>query len=230
MRVLTRTAFLTVALAASCAHSQEAVSPLPEPDREGGTSIEEALEARRSVRRYSDRPLTLAEVGQLLWAAQGITSQRDFRTAPSAGALFPFTVYLVAGEVEGLEAGAYRYLPEEHGLEPVASGDRRADLQRACLDQGCVGSAPASLVLVAEPSVTTSVYSGRGMIYVHMEAGHISQNVYLQCESLGLGTVAVGALDPAGLRDVLGLSEELVPLYVMPLGALPQRAGGGGRA
>jgi len=221
LRVLARTAYLTVALAASCAHSQEAAPALPEPDRESGTSIEEALEARRSVRRYSDRALTLAEVGQLLWAAQGTTSQRGFRTAPSAGALYPFTVYLVAGEVEGLEAGAYRYSPEEHVLEPAASGDLRADIQRACLGQHCVGSAPASLVLVAEPSVTTSVYRSRGMIYVHMEAGHISQNVYLQCQSLGLGTVAVGALDPSGLREVLGLSEELVPMYVMPLGALP---------
>jgi len=221
MRILARTAYLTVMLAASCAHSQGPAPVLPEPDRESGTSVEEALEARRSVRRYSDRALTLEEVGQLLWAAQGITSRRGFRTAPSAGALFPFTVYLVAGEVEGLEAGAYRYSPEQHVLEPAVSGDLRAELQRTCLGQHFVGSAPASLVLVAEPSITTSVYSSRGMIYVHMEAGHISQNVYLQCESLGLGTVAVGALDPSGLRDLLGVSEELVPLYVMPLGALP---------
>ena len=221
MGVMARTAYLTVILAASCAHSQEAVPALPEPDRDSGTSIEEALEARRSVRRYSDRALTLAEVGQLLWAAQGVTSQRGFRTAPSAGALFPFAVYLVAGEVDSLPAGAYRYLSGGHRLEPVAEGDLRPDIQRACLGQRCVGSAPASLVLVAEPSVTTSVYSQRGMIYVHMEAGHISQNVYLQCESLGLGTVAVGALDPSALRGILGLSDELLPLYVMPLGGLP---------
>jgi SagB-type dehydrogenase family enzyme len=220
MRAFGRTVYLVAALAAACAHSQEAVPALPEPDTTGGIGVEEALEARRSVRRYADRGLTLAEVGQLLWAAQGITSPRGFRAAPSAGALYPFTVYLVAGEVDGLPAGAYSYSPDGHLLQAGVPGDLRAELQRACLGQECVGAAPACLVLVAEPSVTTSVYTRRGTMYVHMEAGHISQNIYLQCESLGLGTVAVGALDPDRIGEMLELSGDSEPMYVMPVGAV----------
>ncbi len=212
--------YAAAALAVSCARSRGAVGPLPEADTSSGTSVEESLEARRSVRSYSDRPLTLSEVAQLLWAAQGITSSRGFRTAPSAGALYPFTVYLVAGRVDSLEAGVYRYLPQEHSIERVAGGDRRPELREACLGQSCVGSAPVCLVLVAEPSVTTSVYVNRGMMYVHMEAGHISQNIYLQCHALGLGTVAVGALDPSAVGRILGLPEDSEAMYVMPVGAL----------
>jgi SagB-type dehydrogenase family enzyme len=218
----TRTLCAALLLAVSCTgHGADAVS-LPAPDTEGGRlSVEEALQQRRSRRRYGSGPLTLEEAGQLLWAAAGVTSARGFRTAPSAGALYPFTVYLVVSEVEGLEPGAYIYDPEDHALEPSAAGDLGGRLMEACLGQEWVGEAAASIVLAADYGVTTSVYSSRGEMYVHMEAGHISQNIYLQCEALGLGTVAVGAFRPADVAGLLDLPEGLEALYVMPVGRLP---------
>ena len=215
-------ASLVLALLAltSCGFSQDDAVPLPAPRLSGEVTVEEALEARRSVRRYGNRSLTLEETGQLLWAAAGVTSPRGFRTAPSAGALYPFTVYLAAGRVDSLSPGIYRYEPLEHALIGLGQGDVREDLREACLGQSCVGEAPASIILVARESVTTSVYGDRGRMYVHMEAGHISQNVYLQCQALGLGTVAVGAFAPEALGGILGLPEGEKALYVLPVGSL----------
>jgi SagB-type dehydrogenase family enzyme len=171
---------------------------------------------RRSVRLYENSPLSLEEVSQLLWAAYGITKPPRYKTAPSAGATYPLVVYLVAGDVEGLEPGSYRYVPEEHALEPVKFGDLRKGLFEACLRQPWVLEAPASLVLGAEFERTTSVYGERGVRYVWMEFGHASQNVYLQATALGLGTVAVGAFYDELVKELVGMEEE--PGYVMPVG------------
>ena len=192
------------------------VVPLPEPRLRGEMSVEEAIAKRRSVRSYRDESLTLEELSQLLWSAQGITSSNGYRSAPSAGATYPFEVYVVVGNVEGLELGIYRYIPGKHALELVKSGDYRIELQRACLDQEWVGSAPVDIVLVAFYERTTEVYGERGVRYVHMEAGHIGQNVYLQATALGLGTVAVGAFHDDEVASLLGT--EGAPLYVFPVG------------
>jgi len=191
---------------------------LPMPVYESQTSVEQALQARRSVRDYAPGALKLAQVGQLLWAAQGVTGPTGQRTAPSAGALYPLEVYLVAGEVEGLAAGVYRYLPDDHALLRIASGDLRKQLAEAALGQIWVKDAPAVLVITAVYERTTVKYGERGVRYVHMEVGHAAQNVYLQAETLNLGTVFVGAFYDEEVSRILGLKEEQAPLGVMPVG------------
>jgi SagB-type dehydrogenase family enzyme len=191
---------------------------LPPPRLTGTLSVEEALQARRSVRGYTNEAITLAELGQLLWAAQGITSEPGLRTAPSAGALYPLEVYVVAGNVEGLAPGVYKYQPAKHTLTQVLGGDRRAALWKAALEQAPVRDAPVSLVLTAVHARTAQKYRGRAERYVHIEVGHAAQNVYLQAESLNLGTVAVGAFDDDTLGDALSLPTNERPLYLMPVG------------
>ncbi|CAD5245256.1 SagB/ThcOx family dehydrogenase [Thermococcus camini] len=189
---------------------------LPEPRLTGEMSVEEAIAKRRSIRSYRNEPLTLEQLSQLLWAAQGITDRRKYRSAPSAGATYPFEVYVVVGNVEGLEPGIYRYDPFNHTLVLVRKGDWRRALQKAALDQSWVGRAAVDIVLVAYYSRTTSYYGERGVRYVHMEAGHIGQNIYLQATALNLGTVAVGAFYDDQVAGVVGT--EGVPLYIFPVG------------
>ncbi|MDI6719178.1 MAG: SagB/ThcOx family dehydrogenase [Methanomicrobiales archaeon] len=195
------------------------VLALPDPVRDSGTSVEEALYRRRSVRSYREEPLTLGEVAQLLWAAQGVTDPAlGRRTAPSAGALYPLETYLVAGDVQGLPDGIYRYRPQEHALEMVADGDRREELYRASVSQEAVRDAPAAIVLSGVYDRTTVKYGERGIRYVHMEAGHAAENVYLQAESLGIGTVTIGAFFDGEVVRLLRMEEGENPLYVMPIG------------
>ena len=191
---------------------------LPAPRSEGGVSVEEALWKRRSARIYAEVPLMLADVGQVLWAAQGVTDERGYRTAPSAGALYPLEVYVVAGNVADFEPGIYHYRPGDHLLVRVSGGDRRADLRAAAADQAPVGEAPATLVIAAVQERTTRKYGDRGIRYVAMEAGHAAENVYLQAEALDLSTVAIGAFDDDRVREVLMLPENMTPLYLMPVG------------
>lgn len=197
------------------------VVPLPDPVFESklGMSLERAILERRSVREYSSGPLTLEEMGQLLWAAQGITEpERGFRAAPSAGATYPLEIYLIAGQVEGLSPGVYRYRPHTHDLELISEGDRRQELFNAALQQTPVREAAINLVFSAVYQRTTQRYGERGIKYVHMEVGHAAQNVYLQVVSLGLGTVVIGAFDDQTVQRVLNLPLEEVPLYIMPVG------------
>jgi SagB-type dehydrogenase family enzyme len=195
--------------------------PLPEPDTKGKMPVEQAVRQRRSVREYAAEPPTLTQVAQLLWAAQGITHADGLRAAPSAGALYPLEVYLVAGVVEGLEPGIYRYHPHGHDLEPVLEGDRRIRLSRAALRQDCVRNAPAVLVFTAVYERTTGKYGDRGIRYVHMDLGFAAENVYLQAQALGMGTVMVGAFHDDKVRAVLGAPDEEVPIAIMPVGRVP---------
>jgi SagB-type dehydrogenase family enzyme len=191
---------------------------LPEPRYESETSVEEALLQRRSIRAYSGENLTIEEVSQLLWAAQGITASWGGRTAPSAGALYPLELYVVVGTVEGLESGVYRYRPEKHELEKVKDGDVRAELADAALDQECIQDAAINIVFTAVYERTTGKYGERGIQYVYMEAGHTAQNVYLQADALDLGTVTIGAFSDSDVTDVVGVQEQENPLYIMPVG------------
>jgi SagB-type dehydrogenase family enzyme len=194
---------------------------LPEPRYDSETSIEKALNKRRSIREYKNEPLTLTEVSQLLWAAQGITdSERGFRTAPSAGALYPLEVYIVIGNVEGVTKGVYKYEPHEHELVKVRNGDTRDELTAAALGQTCVGGGSIIIVFSAVYERTTQKYEDRGIRYVHMEVGHAAQNVYLQAVALNLGTVTIGAFKDDEVRKILNMPDEEHVFYIMPVGKI----------
>ena len=194
------------------------VVELPQPVVDGKKSLPQLLQRRRSQREYSRESLTLAEVSQLLWAAQGITHKRGFRTAPSAGALYPLELYLVAGKVSGLKTGVYHYQIQQHRLEPQVAGDKRIGLGRAALWQTWMAKAPVIIVFAAEYERTARKYGIRAERYVHMEVGHAAQNLFLQAEDLGLATVVVGAFNDDVVADILDLPSEIVPLTLMPVG------------
>lgn len=193
---------------------------LPEPEHAGRLSVEEAIKARRSVRDYTDEPVTLDELSQLLWAAQGITGRSRGRAAPSAGATYPLELYAVVERVSGLDSGIYHYLPKEQSIECVMLGRYNPALSDASLGQACVRNAALNLVFSAVHDRTTSRYGERGIRYVNIDVGHASENVYLQCMSIGLGTVAVGAFDDEKVKDALKLNKEESPLYIMPVGRI----------
>jgi SagB-type dehydrogenase family enzyme len=205
-----------VLLCGVMAGETDSVIRLPEPDTTGRVTVEQTLQHRRSVRAYAAQPLTLREVGQLLWAAQGVTGEGVLRTSPSAGATYPMELYLVCGSVTGLEPGLYHYRPDGHSLTLLGRGDLRQKLADSALGQGSIKTAAAVLILAAQYERTTKRYGERGTRYVHMEAGHIGENVHLQCEALGLGTVMIGAFQDEKVKRLLGIAEE--PLYIMPVG------------
>ncbi len=177
---------------------------LPKPRVEGSMSVEEAIQKRRSIREYSDEPMTLEQLSQVLWAAQGITNDEwKLRAAPSAGATYPFDIYVVVSRVRGLEPGVYRYDPYTNSLKVIRLGKFSSELGRAALDQEWVRQAAVNLVLVATYDRTTKVYGDRGIRYVHMEAGHIAQNVYLQTTAMGLEPLP---LEPSTMKRLRGSS------------------------
>lgn len=194
--------------------------PLPLPLLQGNISLESSLAGRQSTRGFDHAFLSLAEVSQLLWAAQGMTGQGEHRTVPSAGALYPLELYLVVGQVSGLAPAIYHYLPHSHSLEAKEKGDQRASLAEAALRQSAVRDGPACLIITAVIERTRTRYGGRAERYVLMESGHAAQNVYLQAQALGLGTVAVGAFDDDRVHSLLGLGLGEIPLYLLPVGKL----------
>lgn len=192
---------------------------LPEPLFDGKVSVEKALLNRRSIRDYKNEPLTLAEISQLLWAAQGITNQaQGFRSSPSAGAIYPLEVYIVAGNVDALIPGIYKYKPQNHQLLIVKEGDKREEVYRAALEQSFVRDAAIVLIFSAVYKRTTEKYGERGIRYVHIEVGHAAQNVYLQAVSLDLGTVVIGAFSDSEVKKIINMPDEEEPLYIMPVG------------
>ena len=194
----------------------DSVIKLPAPDTVGRMTVERALWQRRSVRVYADDSLSLAQVGQVLWAAQGLNRGLVGRTAPSAGATYPMELYLVAGKAKGLAPGLYQYIFDGHALKLLRSGDLRSELAKAALGQRSIAQAPVVLVLAAESERTARVYGQRATRYVYMEAGHVGENVHLQCEALGMGTVMIGAFEDERVRKLLGIRH--APLYIMPAG------------
>jgi len=189
---------------------------LPQPRYDSKTSVEKALLERRSIREYGNEPLTLSEISQLLWSAQGTT--KSFRTAPSAGALYPLEIYIVAVNVKDLLPGIYKYKTQGHKLITVMKGDKRAEVFNAAFHQSPVKEAPAIIIFSAVFKRTTVKYGERGERYVHMEAGHAAQNVYLQAVSLELGTVVIGAFNDDELKKAMNMPKEEEPLYIMPVG------------
>jgi SagB-type dehydrogenase family enzyme len=193
---------------------------LPEPRYDSDVSIEETLLKRRSVRDYTGESLTLPEVSQLLWADQGITDPRGLRTAPSAGATYPLETYVVVGDVENLTKGVYRFHLPHYKLVKVLDGDLRTELAAAALGQRWVKQGAINIVFTAIYERTTGRYGDRGIRYVHMEVGHLGQNVHLQAVALGLGTVVIGAFRDDQVKEILNLPKDEQPLYIMPVGRI----------
>jgi SagB-type dehydrogenase family enzyme len=196
----------------------KAIIKLPKPKQDSDISIEEALIKRRSTRDYKPDPLTIQEISQLLWATQGITDKKGFRTAPSAGALYPLEVYVVVGDVKNLMDGVYKYNPTQHELLRVLNGNKRSELAKAALDQTWVKEAAIDIVIAAVYERTTVKYGDRGVRYVHMEVGHAAQNLCLQASALELGIVTVGAFYDDQVKTVLSLPDQEMPLYIIPVG------------
>ena len=193
---------------------------LPEPSYESNFSIEESLLKRRSIRKYSNDPLKLDDISQILWAAQGITHENRLRTAPSAGGLYPLELYVVVGNVEGLEAGIYHYSPIENNLLKTVDGDKRSNISEAALGQEWVEKAAINIVITAIYERTTTKYSDRGIRYVHIEVGHAAQNICLQATALNIGAVTVGAFHDDEIVTILNLNQDERPVYIIPIGKI----------
>jgi SagB-type dehydrogenase family enzyme len=199
--------------------AQAATIKLPAPRLTSSTSVEEAISKRRSVRQYKDSALSLSELSQLLWAAQGITdTARGLRTAPSAGALYPLEVYAVVGNVTGLAPGIYKYKCKTHELETVSLGDSREDLAAAALGQGAITQAAVDIVWTAVYERCAKKYQERAELYVPIEVGHSAENVFLQATALSLGAVVMGAFYEDKVQAVLKSPKDERALYIMPIG------------
>ncbi len=199
--------------------NEEKVWELPSPELEEGKKVEDTLYNRLSRRNFTGDVLLQKHAAQILWAStgtgvDGVTGAT--RTAPSAGATDPLEVYLIAGNVEDLVEGIYRYDYTSHDLTKIMEGDYREELAGAALNQDFIAEAPASIVLAADYGRTTATYGERGRRYVHMEVGHAAQNIHLQAESLQLGTVAIGAFEDEDVQEILNTDYD--PLMIMPVG------------
>ncbi|MBP1726570.1 MAG: nitroreductase [Deltaproteobacteria bacterium] len=214
--------FAVLMLLASSAGYAEDLS-LPPPSRKGTLSVEEALSSRRTHRSFQGRALTLKQLSQILWAANGVTAVRpgrQLKTAPSAGATYPIDIYAVVGEggVESMAPGVYHYRPESHSLRPVTSGDVRTQVAAACLRQMWMAPAPLLIVITGEYGRCSAKYGPRGVTYTQIEAGHVGQNVFLQAEALFLKAGIVGAFEREDLGKTLHIPAAHEPLLVMPVG------------
>jgi SagB-type dehydrogenase family enzyme len=182
---------------------------LEEAEKSG--DLEEAISQRKSRRAFKRTKLTKKQLSRLIWSAS---------KAPSAGATYPLELYVVIGAecVEGIAAGVYHCVSGYSELERHKEGDLREELAIACLRQMFIADAPVAFVIAAEYERTTHSYGDRGIRYVHIEVGHVGQNIYLQCEALGLATVAIGAFQDDEVAEVLTLPDEHKPIYIMPVG------------
>jgi SagB-type dehydrogenase family enzyme len=218
-------ALLVTPMRSATAQDQPTIG-LPAPATRGAVSLEETLRARRSVRGFTDDAMSLAQLGQLLWAAQGITDAEGHRTAPSAGARYPIELYVVAANVAGLTAGVYKYRPREHDLVRHLTGDRRARLVEAAVRQDWILTAAAVFAITSVDERTRARYRDRTERYVAVEAGHVGQNICLQAVALGLGTTVVGAFQDDSVSAVLELDRSERPIVLIPVGTRPSQPRG----
>ncbi len=189
------------------------------PSQESGVALEYCIRRRRSVRGFRDRTLTKREVGQLLWAAQGITGDDGERAAASAGALYPLELYVAIGNAASLSPGVYHYVPGQHELRLIALGQQRERLVEAARGQEWIATAPAVICIAADFGRTTAKYGLRGGRYVYIEAGLAAEGLMLQAVALGLATTLVGAFDDDEVRRFLHLRANEVPACLVAVGA-----------
>jgi len=227
LRHMAKWAWLTlmpVVVVAVCMGAEKAeVSPLKKvqlslPSLTGQVSLEQALAKRRSVRRFTNQPISFEQIGQLAWAGQGITEpKRGFRTAPSAGAIYPMKLYFAT------QQGLFVYNPAEHSLERTLNRDIRAALATAALGQQTVADAACDIIIAGSQKKLAAKYRDRAKRYMLLEAGHIAQNIQLQVVCLGLGAVPVGAFDINQVRKLCSLPRDLEPLLIIPVGHLAEQ-------
>jgi len=212
---------LTVAGHAWGEVKSEKYVPLSKPSYDGEISVERAIKERRTVRDFLPKPLTLAQLSQLLWSAQGVTDENmGLRAAPSGGALYPLDIYAVVGDegVEGLESGVYHYQPETHSIRLIRRGDRRKEVAGASLWQMWMAKAPVMFIVTSEYERITRKYGKRGIRYAHIEVGHVGQNIFLQSGALGLAAGIVGAFSDNAVAEAIGAPKAHEPLVIMPVG------------
>jgi SagB-type dehydrogenase family enzyme len=190
---------------------------LPAPKFDGNISVEKALLNRRSIRDYQYAPVSLAELSQLLWAAQGITDTAGRRTAPSAGSDYSLTLFVVAGNVSGLNKGLYQYYPKSHSLGRWSETDLRPDIYQISLNQLHILNAPF-LIIYTEDKNISKVYAKKAEQKVNTEVGAALQNVYLQGTALGLGVAVSTSWDEAKLKDLIKIGSNYEPLIIQTVG------------
>jgi len=184
---------------------------LPQPQFTNA-SLEECIYKRRSIRDFEDRELTIQQISNLLWSAQGLTdSIREFRAVPSAGATYPLEVFVAKKD------GVFRYIPERHKLKKELDGDIRKEIAKAALNQMFIADAGVVIIITAVFKRTAWRYGERAYRYINNEVGHCAQNIHLEAVALGLGSVPIGAFDDDKLKKLLKLKEE-EPLYIIPVG------------
>jgi SagB-type dehydrogenase family enzyme len=205
------------------------VVDLPEPDMAGGGALWRLLARRRTRRTYKPKPLTLKEISQILWAANGKTKEgwrvdalhsgTFLRSAPSAGALYPVELYVMANDVDGLGKGIYHFDVARSRLSMIREGDYSGDAAQAALGQQMLAKSGAVVFMTAVVERTKWKYGARAYRYIYLDAGHIGQNICLAAESLGLGLCPIGAFYDDELNAILGVDgiEETV-LYAMTIG------------
>lgn len=194
---------------------------LPAPMLDGDVSVEEAIKQRRTIRSFANKPLAVGQLSQILWAAQGITDDRGFkRAAPSGGALYPIDIYAVVGKnaVQGLAPGVYHYDPPHHSIKQIVATDVREDVAVASLRQMWMATAPVILVITAEYDRITIKYGDRGKRYAMIEVGHVGQNIFLQCQAIGLAAGIVGAFYDNDVARTIKAQKNHEPLIIMPVG------------
>jgi SagB-type dehydrogenase family enzyme len=193
---------------------------LPPPATKGAVSLEEALHNRRSTRKFANRSLELAQISQLLWAADGINHPQGKRTAPSGRAAYPIDLYLVAGErgVTNLAPGVYRYVAADQALELVAPGEFRPAVAKACNSQVWIGEAPVIVVIAGDIKRSAAKNGDQAALFTHLEAGCIGQNILLQAGALGLGAGVAGGFKDQPLAQALKLPGHDTPFLVLPVG------------
>jgi SagB-type dehydrogenase family enzyme len=199
------------------------ITNLPSPLLSGNVSVEQAIQNRRSVRKFSNESITLGNVSQILWAAQGITdNQSNLRAAPSAGQVYPLEVYVVVGtnSVSGLPEGVYHYVPSNNTVELIINGDLRGDLSAVANGQPWVKQAPIDIVITGNYRKMIDKYTDKDLStrFVDLEAGHVGENIYLQSGALGLATVSLGSFNENQLIQLLQLPHNETPIYIFPVG------------
>jgi SagB-type dehydrogenase family enzyme len=187
-------------------------------------SLQKAIEARKTLRKYSAKALTLDELAFLLWMTQGVRKVTDrpvtFRNVPSAGARHAFETYLLINRVEGLEPGLYRYIAIKHSLLLEKKGiTLAARLTAACAAQVQVLTSAVTFIWVAVLERMYWRYDERGYRYLYLDAGHVCQNLYLAAEAVDSGVCAIAAYHDDMVNKVLGLDgEKEFAIYIASLG------------